>query len=118
MKFIKKIKKELKNNETTRKHYIWDELEYSKLLLARGKGINEYSLVDAFILAKYFLHEEGLNNDKTYNELCSFFRLKDRFSSYYFEMFLEAKLKSLVKSARLQHLKRIHEIKITETKLI
>ncbi|MBI6875603.1 hypothetical protein [Clostridium aciditolerans] len=117
MEFIKKIKKELKNNETTRKHYIWDELEYSKLLLARGKGINEYSLVDAFILAKYFLHNKGLNNDNTYNKLCEFFKFRDKFSSYYFEMFLELKIKSLVKSAKLQYLKRIHEVKITKNEI-
>ncbi|WP_342045970.1 hypothetical protein [Bacillus sp. OTU530] len=116
-KFIGDINESYKNNWAgTSKYYIWDEIEYAKLVIQNGKNISNHMFKDVFLLAKYYHHVEKVDDDKLIK-----IRLEKLIRIERFPFDVRLKFKELIDGAisgsKKQLMKICHEIRITENEI-
>ncbi|MBB6445635.1 hypothetical protein [Bacillus benzoevorans] len=116
-KFIENIKNTYEENwNGTSKQYIWDEVEYAKLVIENGKPITNHLFKDIYLLAKYYRHIEGLDDEGIKANITGFTVL-DKIHNWDLREYFEKMIDGAVRGSKKQHMKICHEIRITENEL-
>lgn len=118
-KFIENIKNTYENDwgaNRTSKQYIWDEVEYAKLVIEKGNPINNHLFKDVYVLAKYYRHIEGLEDEIIKSKLEDFTGL-DKIHNWDRREYFEKMIDGAVRGSNKQQMKICHDIRITEHEL-
>ncbi|APH05860.1 hypothetical protein [Bacillus weihaiensis] len=116
-KFIEKISEVYSDNWVgTSKYYIWDEVEYAKLIIKIGKTISNHMFKDVFLMAKYYYHVEKINNDKLIKEkLEELIRIK-KFPINN-QLIFKGLIDGAISGSKKQHMKVCRAIRITQNEI-
>lgn len=116
MKFLENIHDTYSENQIgTSKHYIWDEIEYAKLVINNGEPISNHIFKDVYLLAKYYRHVEKLEDESIKKKLENFVNLDDY--SWDMREAFQTKIEGAIQGSKKQYMKVYKEIKITQNEI-